>query len=225
MTEKISRAVIWDMDGVIADTGALHCLSWQYAFKKQGIIFTEKDFQRIFGQRNDAIIRGNMGREISQDEIESIANDKELYFRDSVKSNIQPFPGVIGLLKTLKSNGIAAAIASSAPLENIQLILVEVGIADYFQAIVFGREVAEGKPSPQVFLKAAQKLGVEPANCIVIEDAVAGVEGAKRAGMHCIAVTNTHEAGGLTRADLVVDSLEKVGIRDLELLFNRKINS
>ena len=222
MTQKPYTAVIWDMDGVIADTGASHCRSWQYAFKKQGIIFTEKDFQRIFGQRNDAIIRGTMGKEISQDEIESIANDKEVYFRGSVKSNIEPFPGVIALLKTLKTNGIAAAIASSAPLENIQLILAEIGIADYFQAIVFGREVAEGKPSPQVFLKAAQKLGVEPANCIVIEDAVAGVEGAKRAGMHCIAVTNTHKAAGLTRADLVVDSLKKVGIGDLELLFNLK---
>jgi len=222
MIEKPVRAVIWDMDGVIADTGAFHCRSWQFAFNKQGITFTEADFQRIFGQRNDTIIRLILGREVTQSEIESIANDKEVYFRETVKSHVRPFPGVMALLKTQKTHGISAAVASSAPLENIQLILAEAGIADYFQAIVFGKEVSEGKPSPQVFLKAAEKLGVEPANCIVIEDAVAGVAGAKRAGMRCIAVTNTHEAAGLSQADLVVDSLEKVGIRELERLFSLK---
>jgi beta-phosphoglucomutase family hydrolase len=222
MTEKTIRAVIWDMDGVIADTGTYHCLSWQFALNKQGKTFTEEDFQHVFGQRNDTIIRKVMGREVTQTEIDSIANDKEVFFREAVKSNVKPFPGVIALLKTLTINGISSAIASSAPLENIRLILVEAGVADYFQAIVFGREVSEGKPSPQVYLKAAQKLGAEPANCIVIEDAVAGVEGAKRAGMRCIAVTNTHEADGLSKADLVVDSLEKVGIHELERLFNLK---
>jgi beta-phosphoglucomutase family hydrolase len=222
MTEKPIPAVIWDMDGVIADTGTFHCRSWQIVFKKQGIDFTEDDFQLIFGQRNDSIIGQTIGREMTQSEIDSIANDKEVYFREAVKSKVKPFPGVTALLKTLKTNVIGAAIASSAPLENIKLILSEIGIADYFQAIVFGREVSEGKPSPQVYLKAAQKLGVEPNNCIVIEDAVAGVEGAKRAGMHCIAVTNTHEAAGLGRADLVVDSLEKVGLNELEMLFTMK---
>jgi beta-phosphoglucomutase family hydrolase len=222
MTEKPIRAVIWDMDGVIADTGTYHCRSWQVAFKKQGVVFTEDDFQRIFGQRNDTIVRGMIRKEMTQAEIDSISNDKETYFREAVKSKIRPFPGVVSLLKTLKTYGIAAAIASSAPMENIKLILGEIGIADYFQAIVFGREVSEGKPSPQVYLKAAQKLGVEPADCIVIEDAVAGVEGAKRAAMHCIAVTNTHKAAGLERADMIVDSLEKVKIRELERLFNMK---
>jgi beta-phosphoglucomutase family hydrolase len=222
MTGKSSRAVIWDMDGVIADTGTYHRLSWQFALKKQGKTFTEEDFQRVFGQRNDTIIRKVMGKELTQPEIDCIANDKEVFFREAVKSHVKPFPGVVALLNTLKNNGISAAIASSAPLENIRLILEEGGVANYFQAIVFGREVSEGKPSPQVYLKAAHKLGAAPADCIVIEDAVAGVEGAKRAGMHCIAVTNTHEAAGLNKADLVVDSLERVGIDELESLFNLK---
>jgi beta-phosphoglucomutase family hydrolase len=223
MTEKPNRAVIWDMDGVIADTGIYHFRSWQYAFQKRGITFTEIDFQHIFGQRNDMIIRNTLGREMTQAEINSVAEDKETCFRSVVKSKVKPFPGVVPLLKTLRSNGISAAIASSAPLENITLILDEAGIAAFFQAIVFGREVSEGKPSPQVFLKAAQKLGVQPAACIVIEDAVAGVAGAKRAGMRCIAVTNTHNAAGLSQADLVVDSLEKVGLPELEKLYSLKI--
>jgi beta-phosphoglucomutase family hydrolase len=213
------KAVIWDMDGVIADTADLHRESWQYAFKKQGLNFSDEEFQRIFGQRNDAIIRGKMGKSVTQDTINLIAKDKEEFFRDAARRNLNPFPGVIDLLKTLKENGIGSAVASSAPIENIRLILSSLGIEDYFQAIVYGQEVSESKPSPQVFLRAAQKLKVEPGDCIVIEDAVAGVLAAKRAGMRCIAVTNSHPANSLSEANLIVDSLGKVGLKDLERLY------
>lgn len=222
MTEMLIRAVIWDMDGVIVDTGEYHYRSWRGIFKKQGVNFNESDFQRVFGQRNDTIIRKTLGEELTQIQVDRIADDKDKLFRQIVKSHVTPFPGVIDLLKILKANGILSAVASSAPLENIRLILAEAGIAEYFQAVVYGREVSEGKPSPQIYLLAAQKLSVEPSNCIVIEDAVVGVEGAKWAGMRCIAVTNTHEAAGLSKADLVVDSLEKVGISEIKHLFNMK---
>ena len=112
------------------------------------------------------------------------------------------------------------AIASSAPMENIQLVIRGLGISNYFQAIVWGREVAEGKPSPQGFLLAAEKLGVEPKDCIVIEDAVAGVAAAKRAGMKSLAVTNTHPKASLKEADHVVDTLETVGVDGLAGLFS-----
>jgi len=219
MSCSTKKAVIWDMDGVIADTGIYHFRSWQQAFSKQGKDFTEENFRHVFGQRNDTIVRKTMGRPLTQEEVDAVALDKEEIFRQSVKHNLKPFPGVIDLLKILKENGIASAIASSAPMENIRLILGGLGIQGYFEAFVYGREVTEGKPSPQGYLLAAQKLGVEPQNCIVIEDAVAGVAGARRAGMHCIAVTNTHAAESLAEADLVVDSLEKIGLRDLNRLF------
>jgi len=219
MSNNSKRAIIWDMDGVIADTGTYHCRSWQQAFKKQGINFTEEDFQHIFGQRNDTIIRKTLGRPLTQAEVDAIVQDKEEFFRQTVKQNLKLFPGVIDLLKTLQENRIGSAIASSAPMENIRLILGGLGLEGYFQAIVYGREVTEGKPSPQGYLLAAQKLGVEPQNCIVIEDAVAGVTGAKRAGMHCIAVTNTHPPESLSEADLIVDSLEKISLEDLNRLF------
>ncbi len=208
------------MDGVIVNTGPYHCQSWQYVFKKEGINFTESDFQHIFGQRNDNIIRKTIGRDLSQAEVEAIAKYKEEYFRSIVRRNLKAFPGVVNLLEILKENSIAAAIASSAPMENIQLILTGLDIERYFQAIVYGREVTEGKPSPQGFLLAAKKLRAESRNCIGIEDAVAGVTAVKRAGMHCIAVTNTHPAESLSEADLVVDSLEKVTLQDLQRLFN-----
>jgi beta-phosphoglucomutase family hydrolase len=220
MTNRSPTAVIWDMDGVIVDTGIYHFRSWQYAFQQEGKLFTEEDFKHIFGQRNDTNIRNMLGENITQSKIEAVSAVKEEYFRQSIGDGLKPFPGVLRMLNILKENSIAAAIASSAPLENIELILRNLAIRDYFQAIVFGKEVNEGKPSPQVFLLAAKKLEVEPFRCIVIEDAVAGVTGAKRAGMKCIAVTNTHSSDKLSEADLIVDSLQKVGLNEIEALLN-----
>jgi beta-phosphoglucomutase family hydrolase len=219
MNKNSLKAVLWDMDGVIADTAALHCKSWQIAFANRGVVFTEEDFKHHFGQRNDAIIRSRLGTDISDADIEAIAWDKEESFREDAKGKLAPFEGVVDLLKIIRVHGFLCAVASSAPLENVQLILKELGIESCFQAVVYGKEVSEGKPSPLVFLKAAQKLGVLPQNCIVIEDATAGVKAARAAGMHCIAVTNTHPTGKLIEADMVVVSLALVGSDDLNKLF------
>ena len=214
------RAVLWDLDGVIADTGRYHYRAWQEIFTPMGIDFTEEHFIKHFGQRNDTIIRDSVGRVISQEELEDIAVRKEKAYRRLVAHNIRALPGSIDLLKELEKNGIPSAIASSAPPENVNVIINGLGIEGLFQAIACGREVTEGKPSPQIFLKAAEKLGVSPPDCVVIEDAVAGVTGAKRAGMKCVAVTNSHSGDSLREANLVVSSLEKVGIDALSSLFN-----
>jgi len=215
------------MDGVIADTALEHYRSWQYAFNLRRVNFTEEDFQHCFGQRNDAIIRQMLGKTVEDSVIEAIARDKEEYFRSHVAEHLKPFPGVIRLLRLLKEQAILSAIGSSAPLENIELILKGLHIEEYFQAIVYGQEVTEGKPDPQIYLLAARKLGADPRNCIVIEDAVAGVQAAKRAGMKCIAVTNTHPEPSLREADVVTDSLEKINLKEIEKLLgsaSRKIN-
>ncbi|MDD5702653.1 MAG: HAD family phosphatase [Dehalococcoidales bacterium] len=222
MKNSRTRAVIWDMDGVIVDTAEHHFNSWRYAFERQGVTFTREDFQQVFGQRNDAIISRIMAGNVTREKMDSIAQDKEENFRQTVKNDLRPLPGVIALLTTIKDNGMLSAVASSAPSENIRLILTGLGIEDCFQAVVYGDEVTEGKPSPLGFLLAGRKLGVEPRDCIVIEDAVAGVQAAKRGGMHCIAVTNTHPAEDLGDADWVVDSLEKIGLKELNSLFNGK---
>jgi len=215
MTEGKLEAVLWDLDGVIADTGTYHFQAWQDVFHERGVNITEDDFKRHFGQRNDTIIRSTLGRNISPDELDAIASEKEENYRRRVTPNIKPLPGVIELISSLKRHELKMAIASSAPLENIHLITRGLGIDDCFQAVVCNREVAEGKPDPQVFLLAAQKLGVEPQNCVVIEDAVAGVTAAKRAGMKCVAVTNSHPPKNLKEADLIVNTLEAVSISEL----------
>jgi len=222
MARSRLEAVIWDMDGVIADTALYHFGAWQDVFRKREVAYTEEDFKRNFGRRNDTIIPDIMGGNLPGGEVEAIASEKEENYRKRLAQNIKPLPGAIELIGALKEHGVKMAIASSAPMENIQLITRGLGISNYFQAIVSGRQVSEGKPSPQGFLLAAEKLEVTPENCVVIEDAIAGVAGAKRAGMKCLAVTSNHTKQSLMEADLVVDTLEAVTVDDLSGLFGKE---
>lgn len=215
-----NKAVIWDMDGVIADTAPYHFKAWREAFKAKGKNFTEDDFRKTFGQRNDNIIRMILGEGVTLEEIDAIAVEKEKGFRRYIGRNVKPFPGVLELMKSLSEAGFKLALATSTPRENVRLIITGLGIDKYFKAIVADEDVTRGKPDPQVFLIAAERLGVKPGSCVVIEDAVAGVTAAKRAGMHCVAVTNTNPRGSLGEADIVVDSLEEVSVADLERLIN-----
>jgi beta-phosphoglucomutase family hydrolase len=213
-----SKAVIWDMDGVIADTAPYHLKAWQEVFRKRGVNFTKEDFRHSFGQRNDTIIKNTLGEDTPQHEIDAIAKKKEESFRRRVRQKLKPLPGVIELMTSLNKRGFQMALASSAPIENIQLVIKTLGINDCFQSIICDRDVTEGKPSPQVFLLAAERLGAEPKDCLVIEDAVAGVTAAKRAGMYCLALAGTHPRHSLMEADLVVDTLEVITVNDLEAL-------
>ncbi len=219
MSEGKLEAVLWDMDGVIADTAEYHYNAWQGVFGERGVSFSREDFMRHFGQRHDTIIEFALGDNLTPEEFDAITKKKQATYRRLVAENIIPLPGAIDLLKSLKKHGIKSAIASSAVPKNIEVIIRGLGIESYFQSIACGTEVKEGKPSPQIFLLAARKLDVEPGNCAVIEDAIAGVAAAKGAGMKCVAVTNSHPKDSLKDADLIVDSLESVSVAGLKKLF------
>jgi len=220
MSESRFEAVLWDMDGVIADTADYHYGAWRDVFGERGVAFSKEDFMRHFGRRHDTIIKFALGDKLTPEEVDAIAGKKQVLYRERVSKNVVPLPGAIELIKLLNEHRIKTAIATSAVLKNIDVILKGLGIQDSFQAIAYGTEVAEGKPSPQIFQLAATRLGVRPADCVVIEDAIAGVAAAKRAGMKCIAVTNSHPGMSLKNADLIVDTLEKVDIEILRSLFN-----
>jgi beta-phosphoglucomutase family hydrolase len=215
-----SKALIWDLDGVIADTALFHFRAWQRVAGDRGIAFTDADFRQTFGKRNPEIIAEKFGQ-VPPQEADEIARTKEAIFRRIAKQSIKPFPGVLSLLLSVRAAGWSTALASSTPPENIRLILASLEISGLFDAVVSSADVERGKPDPEGFLLAAERLGVAPDDCVVIEDAVAGVAAAKNAGMKCIAVTNTHPAEKLAEADKVVDTLEGITPEALESLLRR----
>jgi beta-phosphoglucomutase family hydrolase len=201
------KAVIWDMDGVIADTGAAHFAAWRQVMAELGRPFDEADFRRIFGIVNPDAVRFLLGETVSSYEIARISERKETSFREAVRVHVSLLPGVKTWLERLRQQGYRQAIASSAPRANIEVLLHVLDIGPYFQATVSADDVTKGKPDPAIFLKAAAALGVSPARCVVVEDAVAGVQAARRAGMVCLAVATTQPAEKLRDADLVVERL------------------
>jgi len=220
MKDKKNIAVLWDMDGVIADTGNAHMRSWQEVFREKAITVSGEDFQHVFGMKSDLILKYFFGREATPEEYDDITTRKEIIFRRNYRDHVKPFPGAIRLIKSIPATGIKQALVSSTPKENVDMILGALGLVNYFSVILAGGDVTDGKPSPQGYLLAAQKFGVLPANCLVIEDAVVGVASAKAGKMKCLAVTNTNPAGELKDADMVVESLENVDIKMIEKLLD-----
>ena len=205
------RAVIWDLDGVIIDSAEEHRQAWQRLAQEEGIRFTDADFWATFGKRNDDIITKVWGT-LPPERMRALADRKEIYFRELIRATAAPLPGSIELLHGLHEAGFLQALASSAPVENIQLISEVLGLRQYLTALVSGETVAHGKPAPDIFLKAANELGVDPEQCLVIEDAVAGVQAAHAAGMSCVAVAGNRDLPGLREAELMVKSLEEVDV-------------
>jgi beta-phosphoglucomutase family hydrolase len=209
---RSKKTILWDMDGVISDSYSFHFAAWQETFAKRGIEFTKEDFTKLFGTRNDFIVRSIMGREFPERDLKIMVQEKEETFRRKATGSLKPFHGAVRLLKALKEGNFRLGLVSSAPKENIDLVLSELNLAGIFDCIVFGQEVPESKPNPQIYLLAAKNLEVTPNDCMVIEDSPLGVKAAKTAGMKCLAITNTHPRQKLEEADRVVDSLENVDL-------------
>jgi beta-phosphoglucomutase len=212
------RAIIWDLDGVIIDSSEQHRLSWQRLAAETGVSFTDDDFWKTFGRNNSAIIPLFWGAQLSREQIDALADRKEVYFRELVRANLHALPGALELMQEAHAAGLKQSLASSTPMENIRVISEKLGLSQWLDAVVSGDRLPRGKPAPDIFLLAAERLGVAPAGCVVIEDAPAGVAAAKAAGMRCLAVTNSHPAAALAAADRIVDSLAVVHLADLEAM-------
>lgn len=207
-------AVIFDVDGVIVDTAAYHYQAFVEFGKEAGYTITEQQFRATFGCHNRDIFALLFGRSVPDDELAGLAARKEQVFRDILRRKVLGTPGVVDLVSGLKDQGFLLAIGSSTPLANIELVLGELGIRGLFSAIVSAEDVTRGKPDPQVFLLAAERLRVAPGRCVVIEDAVVGLQAALRAGMKAVAVTTNHSRAALREAHRVVDSLAELSPAD-----------
>jgi beta-phosphoglucomutase len=205
------QAVIWDLDGVIIDSADEHRRAWQRLAREEGIVMTDADFWATFGRRNDDIFATIWG-ELPPERAKELADRKEMYFRELISKSAALLPGSIELMRALHKAGFLQALASSTPIENIQLISDILGLKRYLTVIVSGETVARGKPAPDIFLKAASELHMDPTKCLVIEDAVAGVQAAHNAGMRCIAVAGDRDLPGLREAELMVKDLTEVDL-------------
>jgi len=212
------KAVIWDMDGVIVDSGPLHFNSWHNTLEQYSLVVSEAELRRLFGMTSPEVVKILFGNEVSEEFVTQLCDEKELLFREAIQKNAQYIPGVEYWLKEFKLSGIRQAIASSGSQENIDAVLDTLDTRTYLNAVVSGKDMPS-KPDPGIFIKAAQQLGVDPKNCLVIEDAIAGVAGAKSAGMKCLAITTTNREEDLADAALILKDLESLSVSNLNSLF------
>ncbi len=220
MTKK---AIIFDVDGVLVDSYQPHFQSWQQMLREQGFEFTEAQFRATFGRTTRDIIFQLCGNEFPDEKIQAFDDRKESLFRDIVRQDFPAIDGAKELIDALFAADFAMAVGSSGPPENVALTLDKLERADRFAARVTGSDVTKGKPDPQVFLIAAERLSVLPGQCAVVEDAPAGVEAANRAEMLSIALTGTATRDQLSHADLVVDSLQEIDPNEIAKLLEDRL--
>jgi beta-phosphoglucomutase family hydrolase len=217
-------AVIFDWDGVIIDSHDQHEKSWVLLAAELGRSITTEQFNSTFGQRNETIIpKLGWAKPGDTARIEKLARHKEeLYRKLVVQDGIQPLAGVIQTLCALRDHGIPCAVGTSTPRENVDCVLELTGLSEFFSAIISSEDVTNGKPDPEVFLKAALALATPPEECLVFEDAPVGVAAAKQANMKAVALTTTHPADAFAESspDLVTSDLRHLPINALEELFD-----
>jgi beta-phosphoglucomutase len=215
------KAAIFDLDGVIVDTVPLHFKAWKQMFEEYGKKFTFSDYK----EKVDGIPRIDGGRailsELTDEELSIATEKKQGYFIEHLKKDeIKVFESTLKLIKELRGKGIKIAVISSS--KNLPYILEKTGAMGLLDAVVSGSEITKGKPDPQVFLTAASRVSIEPENCIVFEDAVLGVEAARRAEMLCVGIDRYNEPDRLKEADLVVSDLKGVDYNKLLSLFETR---
>ena len=225
------RAVIFDFNGIIVDDEPIHFKLFQRVLGEEGINLSEEIYyERYLGfDDRGAFMAGfrDNNRPLGEEKLRDLVERKAVYYQEAIRNHVTIFPGVEELIVELRPT-FPLAVASGALRHEIDTILNTAGLLKYFEALVSAEDVTQGKPEPEIFLKAVAALNVrctnqppiEPGECLVIEDSKEGVRGARRAGMKCLAVTNSHPAELLSEADAVVKSLEEVSVEFLQQLSN-----
>lgn len=213
------KAVLFDLDGVIVDTAKYHYLAWKKLADNEGIYFDEEINERLKGVSRMAsleIVLERAKKVYTRKEKEQMTEIKNSWYLEMINL-LKPeevLPGVVNFLETLKTNGIKSAICSAS--KSAGFIIAKLGLTEYFDTIVGGADVSKSKPDPEVFLLAAERLGVKPDECVVFEDAFAGIEGARRGGMKALGLGNPNI---LTNADVVYKDMEALSLKDVRNLF------
>lgn len=212
--------VIFDMDGVLIDSNPYHKKSLKSFAKSYGYDLNEEELRvKIYGRQNKEWIPRLFERELSIEEIEKYAVEKESLFQKVYKKDVEPLNGLIPFLKVLKEEAVPRAIATSAPRMNVDFVFDHTPIGEYFGLVLDDSHIKRGKPDPEAYLKASELLGFEPDKCVVFEDSLSGVESARNAGCKIIAVGTTHEEAEFGDIDMFIRDFEHLTLEDVATLF------
>ncbi len=209
ITLKNAWGVIFDMDGVLIDSYQAHFAAFQQMLANYGLKMSPEQFSGIFGQTNPDIF-SRLYPEFEPKDYIRLSDEKEAAFREIIAVDFPEMDGAAELVDALHTAGAVLAIGSSGSSENIRTVLKALPGGEFFKATTHAKELTRGKPDPEVFLKAAGKIGLDPAVCVVVEDAPVGVKAGKAAGCAVIAITGTAPRPHLAGADFIVDSLREL---------------
>lgn len=212
------EGVIFDMDGVLVFNRDAHIEAFEIICRKYGVPFDREKFMPSFGMTNDLILERLMPEVIARTDWQEIAREKEEIYREIFERTIAPAPGLVAFLHGLRAAGFKTAVGSSGNTPNVEFVLNRCGIADCFDAIANGDMISRGKPDPEVYLLAASKLGLDPAHCLVAEDAPVGIRAARSAGMKVVAVASTFRRQDIDDYDLLIDDFTQITPEDVRNL-------
>lgn len=211
------KGAIFDMDGVIVDNINHHLRAWKQLGRELGREFRDEEMTRVFGQRNREILRSLIGPNHPDEQLAEYGRRKEALYRDIMAPELKPVPGLPDFLQVLEESGIRRAVATSGPVENVRFVLDGLQLGDAFEVVITGPEVRESKPHPAIFLLAAERLGLAPADCVVFEDSPPGIQAGRSAGCRCIALATTHSANDLRQyqPDRIIQDFRGIAVADL----------
>lgn len=194
----MSKAVLFDMDGVICHTNPFHSLAFKEFFAKRNLFPTEEEFSlHMYGKSNSYIMSHFFGRKIQGEELLKLEDEKENLFRNIYQHHVEPISGFMDFFLKLKDQGLKTAVATSAPMANLELIAGKLDLFRHFESAMASEHVTRHKPDPEIYLKSAEKLGVDPQGCVVFEDSFSGVTAGLNAGMKVVGVLSSHSKNEL----------------------------
>ncbi|REG90520.1 HAD family hydrolase [Algoriphagus antarcticus] len=214
------KAVIFDMDGVICHTNPFHSIAFQHFFAKRNLNPTEAEYQEhMYGKNNGYILSHFLGRKIEGEELMLLEDEKESLFREIYKSEVDPILGFMDFFAMLKSQGLFTAVATSAPRANLDLIIGTLGVGNQMQSKLASEDVSKHKPDPEVYMKSAAKLGVDPAHCLVFEDSFSGASAGLNAGMKVVGVLSSHTKDELPTCHLYIEDYKNLDLVQIQQIF------